>query len=120
MHELSDVNEQMRIIDAGYCLTNSSDVLRVYNPENPIGGLNMSRSIGDFTFKSNLYDNMNDDPRSFAISNEPECQSFSFSSESQSFDVMLMGCDGIWDGTMLSQEQREACLADSYALPEGH
>ena len=56
LHELTDPQEQQRIHNAGYRLVRSYDILRVYNPQNPIGGINMSRSLGDFNFKLNLKD----------------------------------------------------------------
>lgn len=58
----------------------------------------MTRSIGDFMFKMNLK-SRNMSPNLNALSNLADVQEFNMSNKDQTFDMVLMGCDGIWDGT---------------------
>ena len=81
-------------------------------------GINMSRSVGDFMFKMNLTQRRRD-PSTNALSNEPDVQEFSFSDDPKSMDMILMGCDGIWDGTVLPEEIKNYNDNKS-EKPQGH
>lgn len=63
----------------------------------------MPRSIGDFMFKLNLRTRSRD-PKQTALSNDADIDEVCFSSDNQSLDMILMGCDGIWDGTVASKD----------------
>lgn len=102
MHELRDPIEQQRILNAGFTILNNNNCLRVYNPLNKSCGINMTRSVGDFMYKMNLRSN-EVDPNNNALSNEPEIVQFDLSTENKSIDMILMGCDGIWDGTVMQE-----------------
>ena len=79
---------------------------RVFNPMNHSFGINMSRSIGDFMFKMNLiYGDV--ESNEYALSNEPSICKFTLSSDMNSTEVILMGCDGIWDGSLGCQTTQQ-------------
>lgn len=99
MHELSDPLEQKRIVDAGFIIAENQQCLRVYNPMNSICGINMTRSIGDFMFKMNFKQKTRDSS-SYALCNEPEIEEFSLSSGDHATEMILLGCDGLWDGVI--------------------
>ena len=63
----------------------------------------MTRSIGDFIFKMNLK-SAKRDPATFALSNIPEIQELQFSQSQNSTNMILMCCDGIWDGTVFPKD----------------
>lgn len=49
-----------------------------------------------FKFNLNTYDH---DKNKFALITEPDVCEVKFSSDSGAIDFIVMGCDGIWDGT---------------------
>ena len=76
---------------------------RIFSPENmQQGGLNISRTLGDFWYKKNLRTNSRDTSK-FAINTESDVKSIKFFDSStvendNEFDFILIGCDGIWEG----------------------
>ena len=79
----------------------------------------MTRSVGDFMFKMNLK-KKKVSPNMNALSNEPEVKEFSFSKADHSTDIVLMGCDGIWEGTMLHEDETTRPEKDNGSPPEGY
>lgn len=72
-------------------------------PFKPEGGLNISRSIGDWQFKESGI--------ASAVSNEAQITEIEFnnkSKDSNTIEFILMGCDGIWKGSRASEEQERA------------
>ena len=74
----------------------------------------MSRSIGDFMFKMNLNVESGTsklpvkDSSRFGLSNEADIQELEFGKNDDNqdgFDMILMGCDGIWEGTQLPVDE---------------
>jgi len=55
------------------------------------GGLNLTRSIGDFKYKKR--ENMT--PEEQAITANPDIFEYKLTDD---IDFILMGCDGIWEG----------------------
>lgn len=102
--------EQRRIHETGFKMVKTPFCTRVYNPMNHSFGINMSRSIGDFMFKMNLYDS-EADSSNYALSNEASILELTLSNDENSTELILMGCDGIWDGTISSCPPQ---------LPSGH
>ena len=80
------------------------DCTRIYNPENPnIGGLNISRTIGDFWYKSNNISKSRMS-QNFAVSTESDVREIQFFNKNKDDDnnqieFILIGCDGIWEGS---------------------
>jgi serine/threonine protein phosphatase PrpC len=80
-HKPSDPKELQRIQQAGATV----------NEEGRINGnLNLSRAIGDLTYKHN--DKLS--PKDQAITAFPDV---TFNPVSQKTDFIVMGCDGIWE-----------------------
>ena len=79
----------------------------------------MTRSIGDFMFKMNLRSRQRD-PGNNALSNEPDVQEFIFDKDKNSTDMILMGCDGIWDGTVESEDNLNNEVKDGSKPPDGY
>ena len=118
LHSLKDPEEQDRIKDAGFMIQESNNILRVYNPFNVSCGINMTRSIGDFMFKINLK-SFDQESEYFALSNEADVVEFDFSTERGATDMLVLGCDGIWDGT--EYKETETMSQDGgQELPKGH
>ena len=66
----------------------------------------MTRSLGDFMFKMNLR-TMSNDSSTNALSSEPDIQEISFSNKKGALDIILMGCDGIYDGITFDSDDDE-------------
>lgn len=119
MHQLSDPKEQKRIVEAGFGITKSRHCTRVFNPLNKTCGINMTRTIGDFMFKMNLR-SRNTNPSLNALSNEPDIKEVNLSQKGQSIDLVLMGCDGIWEGTVGAEEEYTSGPREQTLLPDGY
>lgn len=100
-HKPEDIAEKQRIQANGYYVLDANSVPRIYKwdrtEQRPIGGgLNISRTIGDFFYKENYG---RDTP---AISNEPDVIDTNFldfdNSRYGDPEFILIACDGIWEG----------------------
>ena len=115
MHDLNDMDETQRIIDAGYIIESDHNIKRIYNPYNKSYGINMTRTIGDFMFKFNL-SNVDQQSEKFGLKSEPDIGEFKFSDDKNQIDLIVMGCDGIWDGTMDNSDKP----TNQLSLPPGY
>lgn len=62
----------------------------------------MTRSLGDFAFKTNLLTPFPHSSSTYALSNLPALEKFSLGpkpEQPQDLEMILLGCDGLWDGT---------------------
>ena len=105
-HKPNDPAEKKRIEGAHFTAVDvGNGSHRVYNPNELVmkGGLNISRTIGDFYYKRNLQTRSSNSAE-FALSNIcdiKEVQFFDHSgkeNEAGSLEFLLLGCDGIWEG----------------------